>query len=220
MFYFQLVTEVAYLTESQPRRPHDLGGVPRTRSIDRDQHELLPWEILTVALQGALTARYILTLDELRRATEDLIEYDSLSYFEKRAVALERILEEKGLLAGSEIDFVLERTGDDGVNTLPLRPREPRFSVGSDVEVFYQSASTGHIRTPAYVQGMFGQITGVHGPARNPELLAYGQDGFPEVWVYSVAFRVSHLFGDSDETAQEFVEIDLFEHWLNIRNFA
>ena len=48
------------------RGVHDLGGRPIDAPIDRSEHELADWELLTDALVGALGGRGLMNVDELR----------------------------------------------------------------------------------------------------------------------------------------------------------
>lgn len=84
---------------------HDRGGWP-AGPIDRTEHPLADWEILTDAIRGALGAAGIMRVDELRRAIESIEPscYESLSYYERWITAIEQILIEKKLLTREEID--------------------------------------------------------------------------------------------------------------------
>lgn len=85
---------------------HDRGGVPTDDRIDRREHSLADWEVLTDALAGALARRGLVTVDELRRGIESLpaAEYERASYYERWLFSIETILTEKGVLAGGELD--------------------------------------------------------------------------------------------------------------------
>lgn len=78
------------------------------------------------------------------------------------------------------------------------------FRVGERVRVSRRSHE-GHHRTPAYVKGRTGTIEDVRGEYPDPETRAYGQDGLPARTLYFVALPSG---------ANEYVCIDLFEHWL------
>jgi Nitrile hydratase beta subunit len=82
---------------------HDMGGSPGG-SIDRDQHEVEDWERLADAINGALGAKGLQTTDQHRRSIESLEEYRDLSYYERWVAATEKLLVEKGILSGEEID--------------------------------------------------------------------------------------------------------------------
>jgi nitrile hydratase subunit beta len=85
---------------------HDRGGWPTDAPIDRTEHELADWELLTDALVDALGRTGVMNVDELRRAIESmpLAEYEAASYYERWLFAAETVLEEKGILAPGELD--------------------------------------------------------------------------------------------------------------------
>jgi hypothetical protein len=73
----------------------------------------------------------------------------------------------------------------------------------------------GHIRTPAYVRGKRGWIERLHGEFRNPEQLAYGQDGLPRQPLYLVGFHQADLWRERyAESPRDILYVDIFEHWL------
>jgi nitrile hydratase subunit beta len=88
------------------RAVHDRGGWPTDAPIDRTEHELADWELLTDALVDALGRTGVMNVDELRRAIESmpLAEYEAASYYERWLFAAETVLEEKGILAPGELD--------------------------------------------------------------------------------------------------------------------
>jgi nitrile hydratase len=88
------------------RAVHDRGGWPTDAPIDRSEHELADWELLTDALVGALGHRGVMNVDELRRGIESMPpgEYESASYYERWLYSVETILTEKGVLVAGELD--------------------------------------------------------------------------------------------------------------------
>ena len=80
-----------------------MGGAPGG-PIDRGQHEVEDWERLADAINGALGAKGLQITDELRRTIESLEDYRDLSYYERWVAATEKLLVEKGVLTGEEID--------------------------------------------------------------------------------------------------------------------
>ena len=82
---------------------HDMGGSPGG-SIDKDQHEVEDWERLAEAINAALGGKGLQTTDQHRRAIESLEEYQDLSYYERWVAATEKLLVEKDILTGDEID--------------------------------------------------------------------------------------------------------------------
>jgi hypothetical protein len=93
------------------RPVHDRGGWPTDAPIDRSAHELTDWELLVDAIVGALGARGVMNVDELRRGIEAMppTDYESASYYERWLYSVETILTEKGVLAPGELDARLAR---------------------------------------------------------------------------------------------------------------
>ena len=91
---------------AQKRAIHDRGGWPSEGPIDRSEHELADWEILTDSLVGALGARGVITVDELRRGIESMppAAYEQASYYERWLYSLELLLREKGVLEAGELE--------------------------------------------------------------------------------------------------------------------
>jgi len=85
---------------------HDRGGLPTTEPIDRTEHELEDWELLTDALVGALGRAGVMNVDELRRGIESMPpdEYERAGYYERWLFSVEKILTEKGVLAPGELE--------------------------------------------------------------------------------------------------------------------
>jgi hypothetical protein len=88
------------------RSAHDRGGRPTDEPIDRSEHELADWELLTDALAGALGERGLMNVDELRRGIESMPpdDYERASYYERWLFSIETVLTEKGVLAPGELD--------------------------------------------------------------------------------------------------------------------
>jgi nitrile hydratase len=85
---------------------HDRGGRPTDARIDRSEHELADWELLTDALFGALERDGVMNADELRRGIESMSPavYETASYYERWLSSVETILTEKGVLEPGELD--------------------------------------------------------------------------------------------------------------------
>ena len=88
-----------------------------------------------------------------------------------------------------------------------------RFAQGDRVRV-RDAHPPGHVRTPSFIRGHNGVITQVIGEFANPEELAYGRDGRPEVPLYAVEFRQTELWSGYAGQAQDTAVVDIYEHWL------
>jgi hypothetical protein len=88
------------------RGVHDRGGWPTEVPIDRTEHELADWELLTDALVGALGRAGLINVDELRRGIESMPpdDYERASYYERWLYSVESVLTEKSVLAAGELD--------------------------------------------------------------------------------------------------------------------
>ncbi len=71
---------------------------------------------------------------------------------------------------------------------------------------------TGHCRTPFYCRGKSGVVERTCGAFRNPETLAYGENGEPMRALYRVRFDARDLWAGADPGVA--VEVELYEHWL------
>lgn len=88
-----------------------------------------------------------------------------------------------------------------------------RYDVGDPVMV-KAAYPPGHRRTPCYIRGKRGVIERICGTFPNPEELAYGFDGEPKKVLYRVRFEQRHIWSDYRGPAQDVLELEVFEHWL------
>jgi nitrile hydratase subunit beta len=88
------------------RAVHDTGGRPTIEPIDRTEHELEDWELVTDALVGALSRAGVMNVDELRRGIESMppADYERASYYERWLFSIETRLAEEGVVAPGELD--------------------------------------------------------------------------------------------------------------------
>ena len=88
------------------RAVHDRGGWPTDAPIDRSEHDLADWELLTDALVHVLAGKGLMNVDELRRGIESMPpdEYERASYYERWLFSIETRLAEEGVLAPGELD--------------------------------------------------------------------------------------------------------------------
>lgn len=92
-------------------------------------------------------------------------------------------------------------------------PHDTRFMPGSQVRVS-DRASLGHCRTPVYLRGRSGTVVGIAGRFRDPERLAYHKPGLPLQTLYRIRFSQRDLWPGYDGQADDEIEADIFEHWL------
>lgn len=90
---------------------------------------------------------------------------------------------------------------------------EPRFRPGDRVAVRFADPP-GHIRAPWYIRGKHGVIERLCGSYGNPEELAYNRPGTPRQPLYRVRFRQTDLWPDYRGLAQDSVEVEIYQHWL------
>ena len=88
-----------------------------------------------------------------------------------------------------------------------------RFAPGARVQV-RSAAPPGHLRTPWYVRGRSGAVERQCGAFANPEELAYNRPGLPKQPLYRVRFRQRELWPDYRGAAQDTIEVELYQHWL------
>jgi hypothetical protein len=83
---------------------HDLGGTP-AGPIEHDEHPVMLWEKRVEALLTLVRKRGLLTTDENRRALESLGAdvYHSLTYAERRTLALSNNMIAKGVFTIDEL---------------------------------------------------------------------------------------------------------------------
>jgi hypothetical protein len=88
------------------RRSHDMGGLP-AGPVDRAEHDYAPWEKRVDAILRLLThpSRKVMTVDELRRGTEDLGPgaYERLNYYHRWIASIANILIEKGVIGVDDL---------------------------------------------------------------------------------------------------------------------
>lgn len=102
------------IDETRPRAHHDLGGVPRflCEEIDIEPHELTGFDREVDALRQLLSAKGLMTVDELRRGIEEIPEeeYLRLSYYQKWIRSITATLIRRGVLTAEDVAERLEAT--------------------------------------------------------------------------------------------------------------
>ena len=87
-------------------RSHDKGGWPTDEPIDRSEHQAEEWERQIAALLSLLLEKGLLGGDEFRVGIESIPteRYESLSYYQRWAVSIERLMIDHSLMSSKEID--------------------------------------------------------------------------------------------------------------------
>ena len=79
--------------------------------IALEEHDYAPWEKKVDAILRLLSAKGVLTVDELRRGIEEIGPgaYDELSYYERWVTSITNNLLEKGIVGVSELGEAMAR---------------------------------------------------------------------------------------------------------------
>ena len=102
------------MSEASPRAHHDLGGVPRfmCEAVDIEPHELTDFDREVDAIRQLLSARNLMTVDELRRGIEAIpeAEYHRLTYYQRWIRSIIATLLRRGVIDEAELRDALART--------------------------------------------------------------------------------------------------------------
>lgn len=71
-----------------------------------------------------------------------------------------------------------------------------------------------HCRVPLFLRGRTGRISHRLGSFKDPEKLAYYEDGLPKRVLYKVVFRQDDVWPDYAGPPGDTVTADIYEHWL------
>ena len=189
---------------------HDVGGVDALLAarLDTSEPPYDYWERTTHALLVTLIGKRHLTVDQLRRAVEQLHpeHYAAFGYYEKWAAAMAHLAVESGLI-------------DAGALADPVRDPPPaRFQVGDAVvvreEILASRWRKPHLRVPGYAFGARGVVERVCGAFSDPETLAFSRPGeeVPKQHLYRVRFSSAALWPEASST--DSVDVEVYESWL------
>jgi nitrile hydratase subunit beta len=211
---------------------HDMGGMHGFGPVEAEPNEPLfhaAWEARVRALQRAMGATGVWTLDGFRAAQELLppLTYLSSSYYARWFRALERQVVRHGLVGEDEIaaggvlrpGIRLNRklTLDDAKANRSGRydrpaPRPARFKAGDAVRT-RNINPTAHTRLPRYARGKLGTVEAVRGCHVFPDTSAVGAGENPQ-WLYAVVFTGRELWGEEADPSMR-VSIEAFEPYLS-----
>jgi nitrile hydratase subunit beta len=212
---------------------HDMGGMHGMGPIQYEKNEPVfhaRWEALAFALNMATRAGRKWNIDAGRHEIELIpgAEYLRMSYYEKWAARLEKLLVKSGLVTQIEMDTgraapgspqatpavtaaqvpSMLRTGALASRNLPL---VQRFQIGQRVRA-RNINPTGHTRLPRYARGKLGAIHHHHGVYVFPDTNAHFLGENPQ-HVYSVRFAARELWGDQ-ASPRDAVYIDMWDDYL------
>ena len=210
---------------------HDMGGMHGFGPVEAEPNEPLfhaTWEARVRALQRAMGATGVWTIDGFRAAQELLapLTYLSSSYYERWFRALERQVVRHGLVGEDEIaagrvlrpGIRLNRklTLDDAKANRSGRYDRPapglaRFKAGDSVRTRNINPTT-HTRLPRYARDKLGTVEAVRGCHVFPDTAAIGAGENPQ-WLYTVVFTGRELWGEEADPAIR-VSIEAFEPYL------
>jgi nitrile hydratase len=216
---------------------HDMGGMHGFGRVQREENEPVfhaRWEGRVLGITRACSVQHIFNIDESRHAIERMepVEYLKSSYYERWLDRNIRLLVEKGIITGEELERRMAQmaSGKDPApphsdaklaermmrvtkDRTPYRQPgpAPRFAVGDQI-LTRPDAPVGHTRLPRYARGKPGVIVRVHGTFIFPDTNAHGQ-GEQSHALYSVRFDEAVLWGASAEPRAP-VHIDLWERYL------
>ena len=109
------------------RGPHDLGGLA-AETMDVADLEMTAWQKQANAMRLVLVGadEPVVTLDELRRAAEDLADdYHRMEYFERTTEAMRQILIERGVIEAGALDDRIGEIARRETETPHVEPAHP-----------------------------------------------------------------------------------------------
>ncbi len=210
---------------------HDMGGMHGFGPVEAEVEEPVfhaDWEARVYALQRAMGATGLWTIDGGRASLENLppLEYLSASYYKRWFLGLERRVVAHGLVGGDEIaagralrpGIRLNRklTLDDTKAMSFAHFDRPalvpaRFKAGDRVRTKNMHPKT-HTRLPRYARDKFGTVEAVRGCHVFPNSAALGAGENPQ-WLYTVVFAGRELWGEDADPSIK-VSIEAFEPYL------
>jgi nitrile hydratase beta subunit len=210
---------------------HDLGGMDGFGHVQPEPGEPVfhaPWEGRVYALQRALGAAGLWTIDQSRASIEamDPLDYLQFSYYKKWFTGLEqrllerRVVDADELAAGKALRAVEPPARTFSVADVATLKRadfarpaaaQPRFAIGDHVSTRNLNPAT-HTRLPRYAREKNGLIEALRGCHVFPDTVATGAGEQPQ-WLYTVVFTARELWGDDADPALT-ISIEAFEPYL------
>jgi nitrile hydratase beta subunit len=211
---------------------HDMGGMQGFGPVSPEPDEPVfhtDWEARCLALNRAMGYAGAWKIDVSRAAIEQMPAhlYLTMTYYEKWAYRMEKLLLKRGLLTPDEVaagralgpaqPLPRKLTAADVPKALTRAsyerpaPAPARFTVGDRVRTSNNHPRT-HTRLPRYARGRCGVIETVRGCQVFPDSVAIGAGEDPQ-WLYTVCFEGRELWGDTAEPTLR-ISIDAWEPYL------
>ena len=213
---------------------HDMGGMDGFGPVQPEADEPVfhePWEARVLALNRAMGATGIWTIDMMRFSREQIPPhlYLAASYYQKWLMGMRQMLVDRGLVDAEEIATGHSRRPGAPLARGPLKasdvqrvmtrgsfgrppPAPARFAVDERVRCRNIHPLT-HTRLPRYARGRAGTIERIQGCHVFPDTVAVDEGEQPQ-WLYTVVFEARELWGaDADPTLN--VSIEAFEPYLD-----
>jgi nitrile hydratase subunit beta len=211
---------------------HDMGGMHGFGPVQPEPNEPVfhaSWEGRVLAMQRATGPLGLWTIDMSRAAQETLPPrvYLSVSYYQRWALGLERLLLEHqlvtpeelaaghALLTGKPLPRKLTAADTSPVMTRGAyarpAPVPARFKPGDRVRTRNEHPTT-HTRLPRYARGRTGSVERVQGCHVFPDSVVTGQGENPQ-WLYTVVFDGRELWGEGSDPMVK-VSIEAWEPYL------
>jgi nitrile hydratase beta subunit len=211
---------------------HDMGGMQGFGPVKPEKNEPVfhsDWEARCLAINRAMGYTRAWNIDMSRAMIEQLPPhlYLTMSYFDKWAYRLEKLVVARGLVDADELAAgralrpgkpMRKLTAAEVPNALARAPfarptnTVARFSVGDRVRTKNVHPKT-HTRLPRYARGRVGVVECVRGCHVFPDSVAIGEGENPQ-WLYTVLFNGRELWGDSAEPTLK-VSIEAWEPYLD-----
>jgi nitrile hydratase beta subunit len=226
---------------------HDLGGMHGFGPIEREIDEPVfhsQWEARLFAVRLALVSAGHLTVDEFRRAIEQMppASYLATTYYGRWLYGLECLLVEKQIVSLEELATHRQRLSSkktgfntvDAVNLVQPKPGTRAAPVESftpragrqtrdtpqalfkagDIVVARNTNVDRHIRLPRYARGRRGVVRRDWGVFVLPDMRAHGLGDKPQ-HCYWVEFIGREIWGE-DQNFEGRIYLDLWEDYLTV----
>ncbi len=211
---------------------HDMGGVPNANPVEPEPNEPVfhaEWErrIFAMSLMMARPGGWNIDMSRFAREDRPPEDYLSKTYFQIWLAGLERLVQERNLVAPEEFEaghsLHPPQPGRPVVTSdmLPaiLRRGSPTereshapalFKVGDRVKAKLINPPT-HTRLPRYVRGHTGVVELIHGCHIFADSHAAGDEN-PQ-WLYTVSFDGRELWGERGDP-NTLTSVDAWEPYL------